>query len=101
MFSSEIFIADCVNFLYRNNYYSYDEAKEDINLYIRFKLPTDFKDQVIIDYLTGMILVNYIELEYKNNPQVFINNNNNDDLNHEDIDNEDIDIWVAAAEFAV
>jgi len=96
MFSSEIFIADCVNFLYRNNYYTYDEAKEDINLYIRFNLPTDFKDQGIIDYLTGMILVNYIELEYKNNPQVFINVNVDND-----IDNEDIDIWLAAAEFAV
>ena len=105
MFSTEVFIADGINFLHKNNYTSYEEAKEDIILYIRFKLPTEFNNQKMIDYLTGMILINYIELEYKLNPHVIININDNDcnDDNdgNNDIYHENIYIWVAAAEFAV
>lgn len=77
MFSTEVFIADAVNYMSYNYYNSYDEAKNDINLYIRFKLPTEFESQEIIDYLSGMILIDFIERVYINNTQSIISGNDN------------------------
>jgi hypothetical protein len=66
MFSEEVFVADCMEFLCAGSYEDYEDVKYDISLFVEDNLPSELKSLELKRSLCCQILEEYIKCDEEN-----------------------------------
>ena len=95
MYSEEVFIADCMEYLCAGSHEDYEEVQFDISKFVNDNLPSDLKSSEFESDLCQKILDEYIKCDEENDlletATVY------DDDDEDDILFRSVEIWLEAA----